>query len=317
MPIIGSSSISGMGRGPTGDTANIGPTGNPGPVGLTKGVTGATAVYISRVISSTDTNTITFYTSDDRVFTLNGFTGPSSFVYGVSGISAIFGSYISPFLGISSGLTFNFLGICGGSNVFVGTNSDKIIVNLNSSAGSYGLEPKQDYVVFTDNPYLKGTNIFVNQNDVLNFGLTGIPDGITSNTLFSTLNEDINYVKSVIPNASGGMVLNLKNNSNHWLDTPTGITAFAGISLSGVRQEYTLFFNGSDVWNLPKNLYLQNDETGIENNTFLNGVNILHIWSDNGGITFNGAFIEKGIGASGPFNFFNIGLIKGILKVLN
>jgi len=308
MPLIGSSSVSGMGKGPTGDTGNSGPIGPIGNSGITKGETGATGIFISRVVSDRENDTIVFYTSDGSAYSLNGFRGPSSLVYGVSGISAsINSSYYSPFIGVSSGLTLNFIGISAGNNVSVTSNSEKVFVNINSSSGSYGLVPKLDHVVFTDNPYLKGTNIFVDENDILNFGLTGIPTGITYNTLFSTINEDINYINSVVPSSNGGIILDLKKSSNHWLETPMGITAFSGISLSGIRQEYTLFFNGSNVWNLPNNLYFENDQGGIKNYAFLDGVNILHIWSENGGVTFNGNFIERGLGASGPFYFTNIG----------
>lgn len=308
MPLIGSSSIFGSGKGPTGNTGPIGAIGSIGYAGTTKGNTGSTGTHITRVISNRENNTITFYTSDENYYTLSGFTGPSSFVYGADGVSAAFdANYTSIFAGISNGLTLNYFGISAGNNVSITTNDSQIVVNLTSAGGGYVQTPNTNYIPFTDNPYLRSSNIFVDASDILNFGLTGIPTGVTSNLLYTFLQEDVNYVQSNIPNSNGGMVLDLRQNSNHWIETPIGITAFTGISLAGIRQEYTLFINGSQVWNLPKNLYLENTDQGILNYAFLDGVNILHIWSDNAGITFNGIFVDRAFGITGPFSFSNIG----------
>jgi hypothetical protein len=236
MPIIGSSSIMGGGSSFTGDTGPKGPTGNTGTPGSIKGGTGSTAIYIERVISDKQNNTITFYTSDGNITTLSGFSGPSGFVNGVEGISAAINpNYFSLFNNVVNGMTLNFKGICAGNNVSITANSEKITVNLNSPSGSYSTSPKENYVVFSNNSTLDSTEIFVNNNDVLNFGLTGIPPSTATNKLYTLLKEDINFVNSISPSSNGGIVLNLKNNSNHWLQTPMGITSFAGISLSGVR----------------------------------------------------------------------------------
>ena len=310
MSIIGSSSIFGIGKGPTGPTGNFGPTGNTGNSGITKGTTGATGVYVSIVQSDRSRNRITFYTSDGNRYVLDNFSGPTAYVYGSDGVSAAFGpNYYSLFAGVSSGYTFNFLGLCAGTNISITQSPDKnrLLLSLVASSGSYTTNPSQDYVAFIDGSNINPTKIYSDTNNILNFGLTGIPSGITFNKVFINLAEEITVVNSQIVNPIGGITLDLTQSSNYWIETPIGITAFSSIPLPGIRQEYTLFFNGSDVWNLPKNLYFENSELGIQNYAFLDGINILHIWSDNAGVTFNASFIERGVGSVGPYSSFNIG----------
>jgi alpha-tubulin suppressor-like RCC1 family protein len=301
MPILGTSSIFGSGKGPTGPSGAIGPVGATGNSGLTKGNTGSTAIHIERVVSDSFGN-IKFYTTDDNFYELNGFYGPTGYVSDSSGVSSSIDlNYVSLFKDVNTGLTFEFYGLSAGTNVGIALSADreKIIVSLLSSAGGYNIEPVSDYLVYTNGKTLSATQIHDN-DQVLEFG----SNSSGFKTLYTTLNEEINFIDPVIPNPLGGITLDLTKNSNHWLTTPIGITAFISIPISGIRQEYTLFIEGPDVWNLPKNLYFQNTEEGIANNGFLSGLNIVHIWSENGGVTFNANIIERGIGSDEARSIF-------------
>lgn len=301
MTIIGSSSMFGGNRGPTGNPGFAGPRGPTGASGIATGNIGAPGVYIKQVKSDLDKNTITFFTSDGNSFTLNDFSGPVGNVANVSGVSAQISAsnYFSVFSNVLDGTTVNFKGISAGDNVDIELSPDqsKIIVSTLTGGPSYNVNFLENYLVYTDGNTLEPTKIYSDTNDVLNFGLTGIPAGATTGYLYTTLNEEIVFVPAQAKNESGGITLDLPKSSNFWLETPIGITVFNAIPVSGIRQEYTLFINGSDVWNLPKNLYFENTEKGILNKSFFEGVNILHIWSENGGITFNGTIVERGIGS--------------------
>lgn len=326
--IIGSSSVnSGNAGGPTGNTGPTGPTGNTGNAGITKGATGATSDYILLVDSNRANNEISFQSSYSGIITtLSGFTGPTGAVYNSTGVSAAYNSNYKTAFKDVIGFTFSFYGISGGTSIAITLSSDKtkIIATYNPGTTPYPLNTKTDYVGYIETTSIGGgttginpTRIYSDANNILYFGLTGIPSGTTANYLFTNFAEDICTIESVTSKTNGGITLNfngLTACSNYWIKTPVGITAFLGNTYTNTRQEYTLFVEGSDVWNLPKNLYLQNSVQGVKNYSFLEGINILHVWSDNGGTTYDGVFIERGIG---PTTTFSIGSSSAIGSCCN
>ena len=326
--IIGSSSVnSGNAGGPTGNTGPTGPTGNTGNAGITKGATGATSDYILLVDSNRANNEISFQSAYGGIITtLSGFTGPTGAVYNSTGVSAAYDTNHKTPVKDVTGFTFSFYGISGGTSIAITLRSDKtkIIATYNPGTTPYPLNTKTDYVGYIETTSIGGgttginpTRIYSDANNILYFGLTGIPSGTTANYLFSNFAEDICTVESVTSKTNGGITLNfngLTACSNYWIKTPIGITAFSGNTWTNTRQEYTLFVEGSDVWNLPKNLYLQNTVQGVNNYSFLEGINILHVWSDNGGTTYDGVFIERGIG---PATTFSIGSSSAIGSCCN
>jgi len=316
MPILGSSTIKGFGAtGPTGDPGILGPRGTTGNAGTTKGATGNTGEYIANVTSNRSSNQIIFTTSEGRQTILNGFSGPTGFVYNVSGISSAFGSTFVSGISRGYGYTFSFYGISAGTGISVSSDASKITVTYTPGRDPYTKNPVQDYVPYIQMVSVAGgstginsTRIYADTNNHLQFGLTGLPVGTTFNYLYTNLNEEIFTVTTPAVKSQGGITLDLTRGfSNYWIPNDYGITAFVGNTASGVRQEYTLFFAGRDIWNLPKNLYLQNTGSGVSYGGFVKGLNILHIWSDNAGATFNGIFLERGIGEPDPYAFYNLG----------
>ena len=311
MPILGSSTISGFGAtGPTGDAGPAGPTGPSGNAGITKGNTGSTADYIKYVISDKTQNQITFKTAEEQQFILNGFTGPTGYVYNISGVSSSISSSLVSGLSKGSGFTFSFFGITAGSAIGLTTNSNTITVNYIPARDPYTKTPQQNYIPYIEMTSIGGgptgiiaTKIYSDTNNNLQFGLTTSPEGITFNYLYTNLNEEIYTITSGGVRSQGGITLDLTlGYSNYWIPDNSGITAFVVNNASQVRQEYTLFFAGSNIWNLPKNLYLQNAAGGLSYGGFVKGLNILHIWSDNAGATFNGIFLERGVGQNSPYS---------------
>lgn len=304
--IIGTGSISNTGNagGPTGPTGPTGSTGNTGNVGITYGATGVSGDYILYVNSNLSRSEINFKSASGAVdITLLGFTGPTGAVYNSSGVSAAFdAAYKTPFYNVS-GKTFTFLGISAGTTS-IGITLQGGVIKVSYAPGRppYPLNNVQDRVAYIQTVQVgsgtTGTNptrIYSDSNDILNFGLTGVPSGSTFSYLFSNFAETIAttgpWTNTQKP---GGVTLDLNSASNFWIETPFGITAFTGNTAADIRHEANLFFVGGAVWNLPKNLYLQN--TDISKYTFFDGINILHIWSDNGGVTYNGVILERGIG---------------------
>ena len=306
---IGSSIIPGnfSTRGITGLTGITGITGNTGPTGLTTGNTGGTGDWISSVSSNLDLNTITFNISSGADYTFTGFTGTTGTWSNTIGVSGETGNtYFSPFNGIT-GITFNFYGLSAGANTTISLEGEQAVVRF-SSVGSYGISASANYVPYINGNTLDSTRIYVNTNDILNFGLTGIPVGNPMlNPLFK---ESKLFHKSIW---SGGasdpanIVLDLSQSSVFYIQGPLGITGFTGgYTFSNVRQEYTLIINTEfgPVLNLPKNLYFSNNETtGIKYSGISGrGLHVVSIWSDNGGVTFNGSIIQRNISYSGTNN---------------
>lgn len=319
MPILGSSSIAAYGGGgPTGDTGPGGPRGALGNPGVTKGTTGTTGDYIKYVVSDRSQNKITFILDSGNSIILTGFTGATGEVYNIDGISGSIGSTLVGGFKIASGFTFSFYGISGTTGISITTDPNNIIVTYSPQGINYTQNPVQDKIAFVQLTALAGcgsgctginaTKIYTDSNNILYFGLTGAPTGVTANLLYTNLDEEIYTVTNTGVKSQGGITLDLTQGySNYWLPDNIGITAFVANTTSGIRQDYTLFFAGGNVWNLPKNLYLENNSNGISYGGFIKGLNILHIWSDNAGTTFNGIFLDRGFGQSSPFNHYDLG----------
>jgi len=317
MPILGSSTVNSYGNGgPTGDTGPVGNRGNTGNTGVTAGLTGTTGPFILYVISDRNTNSINFIDSIGVSRVLSGFTGPTGSVYNIVGVSAAKqATYFTPFTG-ATGFTFYFYGISGGTAIAatVSASGTKIILTYNPGRDPYTKTSTPEYVPFIQMDSSVGTTgvvaskIYVDTSNILNFGLTGVPSGTTLNKVFTNISEQVYTVTDNGSIITGGITLDLTQGySNYWLPDPIGITAFIANTTSGKRQEYTLFFEGQNVWNLPKNLYLENSTSGVKYGGFVKGLNVLHIWSDNGGTTFNGVFLERGLGSVSPYDHYNMG----------
>lgn len=321
--IIGNSTIfGGSGKtGPRGSTGNSGNIGGIGPLGTSgpRGLTGATGIYIAEVTSDLTNNTITFIPSDGSAsISLFGFTGDVGYYSDSRGISASISSgYFSALSSVVGGNTFEFLGISGSGTIVSSLSTDKneVIVTITPAASGtlYG-NTASNFVAYTNSSY-SATNTKIGitgSNSILSFGLTadggatgnsvkvytdftetyfGITGGITLGYSPSSVVLD-----SIVVGAdSGGLILNLNNNTTYKMSTPIGITSFVNSGVTGIVS-YTFFIEGADVWNFPKNVNFENSPSGICGSDFLDGMNILHLWSD-GGSLFNAAFVAKGLGS--------------------
>jgi hypothetical protein len=320
--IIGNSTIFGIGgnTGSTGNTGNPGPTGARGNLGSTAGPTGGTAIYISTVTFDSARNRLTFVGSNGtNLSVLEGFTGSTGYYSDSRGISAtIAAGYLSGLSGIIGGNTFQFLGICGAGTLISSLSTDKteilITPNVSASSPSYGSTLPNNYIAYTTSSFSATTTKIgiTGTNSILSFGLTA-DNGATGNSVkvFTDFNEiyfgitggiTLGFSGGVSLNSvvtgydSGGLVLDLTKYTTYKTTAPIGITAFTSSSDTGAMQAYTFFIEGAEVWNFPKNVYFENTNSGICGYGFLDGMNIVHLWSDNAGLTFNAAFVARGIG---------------------
>ena len=322
--IIGNSTIGNLiGRtGPTGPTGSIGPAGLRGAIGITSGPTGATGVWIINAVSDLVSSGITFELSNGTILgPLYGFTGPTGSYSDSRGVSLQSGAaYYSGFSSVVSGKTFEFRGICGGGNIAATLSSDgsEILLTISpiTDNGVYGTTAANFVVYTTDTFTATTTRIGITgSSSVLSFGLTA-DNGATGSSIkvYSEFVEPSYTLQTLFRNAttgatndivlavdSGGYTIKLDKYSVYQLNTPIGITAFTTSADNSVLQSYTLFVNGQDVWNFPSNVYFENTDKGIGKYGFLEGMNIVHMWSENGGLTFNAAFVDRGIGKSGTF----------------
>ena len=319
--IIGSSTIFGFngGTGATGPTGPAGSTGPRGNTGSTAGPTGNTGIYIDTVTFDSTRNRLTFLGSNGSVLSvLEGFTGPTGYYSDSRGVSAaIFPGYFSGLSGIIAGNTFQFLGICGSGTLISSMSSDgtEILITPNAavSSGVYG-STLPNNLVFTNSSFSATTTKIgiTGTNSILSFGLTahtgatgdsvnvftdftetyfGVTGGITLGFLNTIPLDSV-----VVGFDAGGLILDLTKYTTYKINAPVGITAFTVSTDTKSLQSYTLFIEGSDVWNFPKNVYFENSSLGVSAFGFLEGMNIVHLWSDNAGVTFNAAFVGRGIG---------------------
>lgn len=320
--IIGNSTIFGIGgnTGSTGNTGNPGPTGARGNLGSTAGPTGGTGIYISTVTFDSTRNRLTFVGSNGtNLSVLEGFTGSTGYYSDSRGISAtIAAGYLSGLSGIIGGNTFEFLGICGAGTLISSLSTDKteilITPNVSASSASYGSTLPNNYIAYTTSSFSATTTKIgvTGTNSILSFGLTA-DNGATGNSVkvFTDFNEiyfgitggiTLGFNGGVSLNSvvtgydAGGLVLDLTKYTTYKTTAPIGITAFTSSGDTGAVQAYTFFIEGAEVWNFPKNVYFENTNSGICGYGFLNGMNIVHIWSNNAGLTFNAAFVGRGIG---------------------
>ena len=320
--IIGNSTLFGIGgnTGSTGNTGNTGPIGPRGNLGSTAGPTGGTGIYISTITFDSARNRLTFVGSNGtNLSVLEGFTGSTGYYSDSRGISAtIAAGYFSGLSGIIGGNTFQFLGICGAGTLISSLSADKteilITPNVSASSASYGSTLPNNYVAYTTSAYSATTTKIgvTGTNSILSFGLTA-DNGATGNSVkvFTDFNEiyfgitggiTLGFNGGVSLNSvvtgydAGGLVLDLTKYTTYKTTAPIGITAFTSNSDTSAVQAYTFFIEGAEVWNFPKNVYFENTNSGICGYGFLDGMNIVHIWSDNAGLTFNAAFVARGIG---------------------
>ena len=323
--ILGSSGLT----GPTGPQGPQGITGPTGPNSVISGPTGNTGVYIINVISDLANNTITFQRSDGRAsISLTGFTGPSSSISDLRGISSFVSSnYFSGLSAVIGGNTFEFLGICGAGTLTSSLSTDKkeILITSNSAVATptYGVSAA-NFLVYTSSFSATNTKIGITggTSPFLSFGLTA-NTGATGKdvSVYSDFNEKyygitfgitLGYspasiaLNSVIVGAdSGGLQLDLRNYTTYKLNTPIGITSFIGDNKTNTIQFYTMFIEGSDVWNFPGNVFFENSIAGISGYGFLDGMNIINMFSTNAGLTFNAAFVARGMGKENKNSSFS------------
>jgi len=316
--IIGNSTIHDQ-SGNTGPTGNVGPIGPTGSISSVAGPTGTTGTYISIINTDSTRNTLTFVGSNgSNISILQGFTGPTGYYSDSRGISAaILSGYFSGLSGVISGNTFQFLGICGSGLLTSSLSADKteilITPNVLASSASYG-STLPNSIVYTDSNYSATTTkiSITGSNSILSFGLTA-HGGATGSSVkvFTDFNEiyfnitggitlgftgGITLDSVVTGYDSGGLVMDLTKYTTYKINSPIGITAFTSNTDTKALQSYTLFIDGAEVWNFPKNVYFENTNLGVSGYGFLNGMNIVHLWSDNAGITFNAAFVARGLG---------------------
>ena len=326
--------------GPTGPTGPIGPIGLGGNTGPT-GPAGSTGTFIKGITYDTQTNTIELWqnrsNAGDMIYTtLPGLTGPTAYFSDSRGISNQFGSEFFTILsGISSGNTFNFFSVAAVGCISATLSTDRNYIefsnNLSLNSNIFG-NTIANYVLYTDasNTALS-TKIGITGSDShLSFGLTS--DNGTTGTYVKVFSDFVESYKTItggytigynpasvvldtviVGADSGGLILNLKNYSAYKIGTPVGITSISfnetAAGLTSGLKSIVFFVEGSDVWNFPKNVLFENLNTGIGLNGFLDGMNIVNLWSNNNGITFNASFISRAIGvpSTTPFNDLGYG----------
>lgn len=321
--IIGSSLLSGnlTVTGPTGYTGSIGQTGPTGPTGTVAGPTGATAVYISDVISNPSANEISFVLSNGTQYgPFFGFTGPTISYSDSRGLCASYSNTaFSAWSGVSAGVTFQFRGITADKTYItpsLSSDGREILLTIGnlSAAGTpaYG-NTADDFISYTSTTYTATNSKIkvINQNyeetvsgfagsadtTALEFGLTGI-SGNTANNVRIYSDFETPYI-NVLSVARGGSSYNLdlSKASVFKLNTPIGISSFIDSSLTTAHKSWLFFVNGSDVWDLPANLYFDSGITGIGNYGFTPGMNLLRVTRPAGSSNYIGTFIDRFIGS--------------------
>lgn len=334
MSIKGNSIIT---AGTCGSVGPIGPIGNTGPKGSFNSATGGigqTGAYIDQVISDLENNTITFYSSDQRnCISLFGFTGPETNTSIIRGVS----SYINPlyFSALSSvigGSTFEFFGISGSGTISANLSADNREILLSRSVSFpnivYG-NTSSNLIIYTT-PSFSATTTKIGitggtTNPILYFGLTAHKGETTTDiNVYSDFTESyyeinfgitLGYSPSgitndsvIVGNDNGGLILDLKNYTTYKIKTPIGITSIIGNSQSNTYQFYTLFIDGADVWNFPKNVKFDVNASGISGFGFLDGMNIVSLFSNDGGSNWFASFVAKGVGDSNStYDYSQIG----------
>jgi hypothetical protein len=330
--IIGNSTINSTNDGITGPQGPQGPRGPTGPSGTgNTGSTGGTGAYI--VSTSTNNNIISFSLSNGTTLFAVGITGATSNyseVYGITGVSSIFNALnqnnvFSLFKRVVGGVTVEFRGITGAGTISASLSGDQSVIYLtiNETANgvNYGNTAANFLLYTTSTSSATATRIGITgSKNTLSIGLTA-DDGTTGP--IKVYSDFIDNVYTVPPLTrteqemttddvitsfgSDGLVLNLNKYSTYKLQTPIGISGFTVSCDASEIRSYTFFIDGSDVWNMPDNVYFESTAEGLGEYGFLSGMNILHVWTANGGVTFNAAIVERGIGYAGPFYSDSVG----------
>jgi len=340
---IGSSIIYNKG-GSTGPTGPSGPSGSIGSIGLFNSATGPignTALYIVDVTSDLVNDTITFIRSDSNFLSVTGFQGPGANISNLDGVSAYINPlYFSALSSVIGGSTFEFFGICGAGTISSNLSSDKTEIILSRSTTFPGItygNTAANLLIYTTSDFSATTTKIgitgASTNSVLSFGLTAHKGATTTNiNVYADFTEsyyEINFGITlgyslsgitkdsvIIGNDNGGLILDLTNYTTYKIKTPIGITSIVGIPNSTVYQFYTLFIDGADVWNFPANVKFDNSSpSGISGFGFLDGMNIINLFSTDGGSNWLAAFTAKGIGDSNlTYDYSQIGscTINGI-----
>jgi len=325
--IIGNSIIQNTG-GATGPQGPQGPQGPTGPIGTTgnTGSAGPTGSYIAGITKNQNNHLIFELSDGTLLYSGSAFTGPTGTYSNVSGITYVSPGFLSIFKDVDGGKTLQFRGICGSENVIVQQNYDKSALNIifNSISGSaiYG-NTSSNYLIYSDDNYTATSSKIGITSDILSFGLTAT-DGATGNyvKVFSDFTEKLYTISSVARDQSPGSVslndvvtgasnqgltVNLNKYSAYFLQTPIGITNFVCNSNTNILQSYTFFINGEDLWNFPSNVYFENTDKGVGRYDFLQGINIINMWTTNGGVSFNASIIERGIGPQKTYYSDSVG----------
>lgn len=330
--IIGNSTINSTNDGITGPQGPQGPRGPTGPSGTgNTGSTGGTGAYI--VSTSTNNNIISFSLSNGTTLFAVGITGATSNyseVYGITGVSSIFNALnqnnvFSLFKRVVGGVTVEFRGITGAGTISASLSGDQSVIYLtiNETANgvNYGNTAANFLLYTTSTSSATATRIGITgSKNTLSIGLTA-DDGATGpikvysdfiDNVYTvpqlTRTEQIMTTDDVITSfGSDGLVLNLNKYSTYKLQTPIGISGFTVSCDASEIRSYTFFIDGSDVWNMPDNVYFESKAEGLGEYGFLSGMNILHVWTANGGVTFNAAIVERGMGYAGPFYSDSVG----------
>lgn len=340
--IIGNTTITGAGGSMTGPQGNAGPRGATGSSGIgNTGGTGNTGAYVKLISFNpgvvfsghADKNELYFSLTDGNTLTVVGITGATgtySNLNGVTGISTPFNnikSNFSFFKRVDSGKTLEFRGICGAGTISVAIdpNDTRIInatINPSASSTSYG-NTGTHFLLYTTETYTAtATRVGITgSKNTLSIGLTA-DDGATGSRVkvYSDFIDNIYNISSVSRTAptanidavitsvdSDGLVVNLNKYSTYKIQTPVGVSRFDVTADSNEIRSYTMFIEGSDVWNFPSNVYFENTEKGLGGYGFLSGTNIVHLWTANGGLSFNANIIERGLGYAGPFYNDSVG----------
>jgi len=267
--IRGSSSIRSQQEEPgfTGPTGPTGPTGSTGATGATgaTGSTGATGAYVIRGKYVSDQ--LVLVLSDGNEIPIQGLTGVSAEYEGVvTGENVGSGFHVlSTFpAGTTAGLTFSFVSITGEGNVTVTRSGDTILIG-----GTYEIKGVSSAVGATSQDglvYLSSFNEISGSSSghslKIQSGNNNSFDFFGGSGATGALLTEKNNIQNLGPIEFGtGVTLDISKGSVVKITTPIGIVGITGQSKKeGEISSFTAFIDGNAFWQLPSNLYFEENE---------------------------------------------------------
>ena len=250
--------------GPIGPTGPTGATGAIGPIGAT-GSIGVTGAYVIRGKYVSDQ--LVLVLSDGNEIPIQGLTGVSAEYEGVvTGENVGSGFHVlSTFpAGTTAGLTFSFVSITGEGNVTVTRSGDTILIGgtyeIKGVSSAVGATSQDGLVYLSSLNEISGSSsghsLKIQRSNNNSFDFFG-GSGATGALL-----TEKNNIQNLGPIEFGtGVTLDISKGSVVKITTPVGIVGITGQSKKvGEISSFTAFIDGNAFWQLPSNLYFEENE---------------------------------------------------------